>query len=1056
MLKHSLPELALKRPITVIMLMVTLIGLGVIAWYRIPIEFIPRLDIPFIGCVIPYPGATPSQVENDIAIPAEGEFRTLSSLKRIASTSDSDGCSLQMMFDWDTDMGNATAEVRDRMERLKLQLPADVDRMYLRRYSSTSMPVMAMAVGWENDEEELAQLVRRHLQPRLMRIEGVADVMIFSRADKEVLIEFDQNDLRSNNISIYQIVNMLQNSSLNVSVGEMDDGGKKYFVRVLGEFEHPDEIAQQVIGQHALRLKDVADVGYRARNVDMEYTIDNMKGLFMLIRKESEANTIDVCEAIRNELDSSLQEPMFEGVKTFTFMDQSELILSSLNNLIKSGEYGAALAVIILFLFLRRILPTGIVTLAIPTSVLAGLVYIFFAGMTLNLITMISLIIALGMLVDNSIVVIENIYRYQQLGLDPKESARRGASEVGMAITASTLTTVVVFIPILYLETGEMATYMKQFAAPITVSLGASLVVALTLIPLAASRMSMRHVVPASVLAETLDDVHKPGRPGRPSMWRHPLAWVIHVYSEWLAWTIKWRLASTLIIAALLVLTLLVPFKHMTRQGMPRVDMREVNIEIELQQNFDMAGAKQIFAELQNMIDDEREELGIKNVFLHYTPAGGSIYAYLVKPEDLGLGEEMPFTTQEVVDILRQRIPPLIPGAELRFSVAEESENSAGGVSLRMRGEDADILAAYAERFKTLLSEIPGVDDVFTSAENEKQEMQLTVNDRLAEEMGVSAFVIAQTVDFALRGIRLAYLKQEDREVPVWAQFREEDRKSRSNLDNVAILSGRGELVPLNQVVSLARASSPSAIQRVDGKNVIVVTAKTAADNLVGLAKDVKNLMASFDLPRGYSIDQGDEMEELAKDLANFITAMALAVVLIYIVMGALFESYVLPLSILTTVPLAALGVCWAMYLTNTPVDTVSLIGVILLMGVVVNNGIVIVDHINQLRKQGIGRTEAILQAGRDRFRPVMMTALTTILGCVPLAVGSTIGQTVAFYSLGRALIGGLTAGTFLTLVVVPLFYTLVDDVQTWCLRFLSDLRGLKGSPASAAEIVGK
>jgi HAE1 family hydrophobic/amphiphilic exporter-1 len=910
-----------------------------------------------------------------------------------------------------------------------------------------------MAIGWDGDEEELAQLTRRHLHPRLMRLKGVADVMIFSKEDKDVLIEFDQDALRSTNTSIYQIVNVLQRSSLNVSVGEMAEAGKKYFVRALGEFQHPDEIAQLVIGPNALRLKDVAKVGYRSRAVDMEYTIDGMRGVFMLIRKESEANTIATCQAIRREIEASLQEPMFEGVTTFTFMDQSELILSALDSLLEAGRYGGALAVVVLFLFLRRVRPTLVVAFAIPVSVIAGLVFMFFAGMTLNIITMISMIIALGMLVDNSIVVIENIYRYQQLGLDSKESARRGASEVGMAITAATLTTLVVFIPMLYLETGEMATYMRQFAAPVTVALIASLVVALTVIPLAASRLKMRRATPAFVLAEHPEQDDASGTRIHPSPLRHPLAWLIHTYSRCLAWTMRWRLATALLILLLIVVTLLVPYRYMKRQGMPRVDMREINIEIDLDQNFDMAGATELFESMRTMIDESREELGIKNVFLHYTPTGGSIYAYLVKPEDLPLGEKMPYTTQEVLDILWQRIPERTPGAEFQFSIAEANENASGGFSVRMRGEDADILDAYAERFKVLLDEMPEIDDVFTNAEREKQEVQLKVNDRLAEEMGVSAFAVAQTVDFALRGSRLAYLKRDDREVPVWAQFREEDRKSRANLDNVAILSARGDLVPLNQLVSMSKAKSPSAIHRVDGKNVVVVTAKTFADDMVGLTSQVKGLIESFEMPRGYSIDQGDEMEELAKNLANFILALVLAIILIYIVMGSLFESYLLPLSILTTVPLAAIGICWAMFLTNTPVDTVTLIGVILLMGIVVNNGIVIVDHINQLRNAGMARTQAILQAGRDRFRPVMMTALTTILGCVPLAVGSTIGKAVAFNSLGRALIGGLTTGTVLTLFVVPLFYTFVDDMRVWFLHYFADLAGLKRRRPAAPAV---
>ncbi len=331
--------------------------------------------------------------------------------------------------------------------------------------------------------------------------------------------------------------------------------------------------------------------------------------------------------------------------------------------------------------------------------------------------------------------------------------------------------------------------------------------------------------------------------------------------------------------------------------------------------------------------------------------------------------------------------------------------------------------------------------EVVTEEERTREEIQIAVDEVAASEAGVTPWVIARTVDFALRGARLPYLKEGEREVPVWAQFREEDRKTRANLDNVAILTDRGQLAPLRNLVSFKKALSPKGIQRINGKNVTTLTLDAPSKDLNQVIRDIKEVLAAFRLPRGYSAEMGEAFLEFETDLSNFATAMLLSSILIYLVMAALFESYLLPLSILWSIPMAFIGIWWLLYITDTPADSVALIGIILMGGIVVNNAIVIVDHINQLRNTGLDRYPAILQAGRDRFRPVMMTALTTILGCVPIALGGTIASAVSFTGLGRALIGGLLSGTLLTLVVVPVFYTLIDVLRLWCLSFFANLK---------------
>ena len=1048
-MKFSLTDIAMKRPISMIMISITILGMGGIAVSMIPIEFIPKLDAPFIGCYIPYVGATPAQVEQEVAIPAEGEFRTISHIKRITTTSDSNGCNVRIEFDWDADMDIASSEVRDRMERLKLDLPAEIERLFLRRFSSDSMPIMALSLFSEQPDEELAHQIRTVLQPRLMRIEGVAEVMIFSQEEKEVLVEFSQDQLRARNISMYDVISRLQGSSINRPLGELVDGGNKHFVRVVGEFKNPGEIGELVVGPNALRLRDIATVSYKSREQEMQYSIDKKSGAFVLVRKEAEANAIDTCKAVLVEIEKAKRDPIFEGMDSYTFFDQSAEILSAMGGLISAGKHGALLSIAVLFLFLLRIRPTLIVAFAIPVSLLCAMAYMYFAGMTLNIVTMISMIIAVGMLVDNSIVVIENIYRYQQLGLSPAESAHRGAAEVGLAITTATLTSIVVFIPALYMESGEMAVYMIQFAAPMTVALLASLVVALTLIPLAASRMNrredtaiyrwyckVRKIDPAaqSTHAKLYEFLHR---------W-HPFEFLRRVYMFFLKRTIQHRLMALLLIGIFVVVTYLVPFQKMAFKQMPSIDTRSVEVSVLLDQNFDLDAAVGIFNTLEDEINKYRKDLGIKNIWRRVDATGGQISVYLAQSDDLKPGESYPYATNDVLNILIEKLPARLPGVQLRFSVPDGSEGQSQSITLWMKGDDADELEKHAERLKALVeAELPDLYDVDIGDQREKQEVQLKIDDPLAERAGISPFMIARTVDFALRGIRLQDLKQAGREIPVWAQFKEEDRKSKANLENVAVMTMTGGLTPLDQLVNQTRAKSPQAITRIDGKNVITISAKTVGEDLKGVATKMSALLRRFDLPRGYSVNMGDEIMELDASMASFATAILLSAVLIYIVMASLFESMLLPLSVMTSLPIAALGVAWAMYLFSTAMDTISLIGVILLVGIVVNNKIVLIDHINQLRKQGLPRYDAVMQGGRDRLRPVLMTALTTILGCIPLALGSKLGGDVSFASLGIALIGGLTTGSFLTLFVVPLIYTLIDDLQIFCLHFFDNLKSL-------------
>ncbi|MGI6138127.1 MAG: efflux RND transporter permease subunit [Candidatus Hydrogenedentales bacterium] len=1034
-MKFSLPAFALRRPVSIVMLSVTMLGLGAISWFKLPQTFLPKAEAPFVLVLFPYPGAVPEQVEQQIAVPVEGEFRTIPGLTRIETNSHSNGCTVELIFGVDTNMAVITGEIRDRIERLKLILPKEVDRVQMKRFSIDSVPVMVVGMFNPGDREEFAHLVRKVAEPRLRRLPGVARVEVHSpSAPREVLIEFEQDRLRGLNLALSDIIKSIHESSMNLSLGDMTDSTTRYYARYEGEYRSVEDIARIVVGPNGLRLGDVATVHFSARKETQRVTLDGTDGLILLVTKESQANTVSVCKAVQKELDSLIETPTFHETRILPLFDQSEFIIKALKNLFLEGLFGAGMAVTTLLIFIHRLIPTTLVAFSIPTSLVFALVFMFFSGMTLNIITMVSMIISVGMLVDNSIVVVENILRHRILGASVREALAKGPEEVYLAILASTATTCVVFLPMFYMQAGQMAVFMKQLGGPLVAALAGSLVVALTIIPLILGKLEMR--------AERLGIVRYDEKQNRLVAWAGGgVDRLVRVYEMMLRSSLRWRFVFVCGVLFILFITIRIPMKEVGMRSLPKLDMREVTISVNMTPNYGMEEATELFKRLETELDALRDTLGIKYLLARHLRTRGEIHVYLYTEDDGPRGTDPPFTTEEVMKILSQKLPSQTPGVRINLYTADVGDPGAErGVNLRLRGNDMKVLNTYARMVAESMAQIESLRDIKIGVEQESQEVQVIIDSPLALRAGVTPVVIAQTVDAALRGVRMPYLKLGGREIPVWAQFREEDRQSQANLDAIALPGLFGQLTPLSQLTDYAKAPAPSRIKRIDGKNVIGVSAKTDTRNLIAVKEKLRELMDSVDLPPMYEFLFGDEFDELEKNLANFTVSMLMAVILIYLVMSALFESFLLPFSIMTTVPLAGIGAVWLLYFTNTPFDSISLIGCILMAGVIVNNGIVIVDHITQVCREVEDRNEAIIQAGRNRFKPVMMTAITTILGLLPVALART-GGSATFAGLGRALIGGLMAGTVLTLFIVPIFYGILEDFNAWVRDFLANIK---------------
>ena len=1049
----NLPAFALRRPVSVMMATITLASIGLMAWSRLPIGFMIDISKPSLRLWIPYPGANPEQVEQEVAIPAEGILKTVTGMERITTSSSSGGCYIWIEFVWDGDMAVASAEVRDRMERLKLVLPKEITHLYLRRFSLEAIPIIRFALFRQEQSDELAQYARTKLRNRLLRIDGVAEVTVSGSTAENVYVDFDQDALARHRLSVGQVMAALQTDSINLGLGEVSDGRQAYFVRARDEYKGPDDLASAFVSPTGIRLRDVATVNYRGPSGADTFKVDGKQGVFFEVVKEAEANVVNTCDKIHAELDAIRAEPDAAGAEIMVFDDQSQLIRFALSGLYQSGEYGALLAILVLWLFLRRMGPTLVVASAIPLSIMAAPAYIFFTNRGLNLITIGAMLISVGMLVDNAIVVVENIHRHSEMGADRRLNIQRGASEVALAITASTITTLVVFIPVVYLPAGELTTIMREFAGPISITLTASLLMALTAVPVAEVYFER----PARHLQDwfrwlgrwgiVFRQVSIPGGLRRIAAafrrWLRPIVepmeWVDAYYAEGLRATLRRRNVALAMLCAAIVATYLVPYQETGFRGLPDLDSRTVQIRFRADPNYGEENAEETVQRLVGIIEQQQAALGIEHVYVNSGAWGGDINVHLTRVTNMAMSPDYPCTTEQARNRINELLPPRVPGGTIDCGVSRIVPEEGSLIRVRLRGDDTATLESMATELARRMRTLSELNNVKSNMPEKEDEIQLDVDEELSAAVGLTPLRVAQSVDFALRGTNLPYIKREGREIAVRGQLEWADRGNKGDLESMELQTPKGQSVALTQVVDMQKGEALPSVYRTNAKSYTEIVGRAREKDLIPVRTALKKLVDGFELPRGYQVEVDENLTQIDVLLHNFKITVAMALVLIYLVVAALFESWLLPVSVMATVPLAYMGVYWSLHLTDTPMDTLSLVGSVILCGVIVNNGIVIVDHINGLRREGMDRFNAVVLGGRHRLRPVLMTTLTTILGIFPIAFGYG-GADNALLSLGRALTGGLAVGTALTLFVVPMVYTLVDDLNLWVRQFLGCL----------------
>ena len=1028
---NSIVHLSLVRPVTMLMVLLSFIVVGIVALVNIPIELIPKgFSPPFMQVEVPYANATAQDIEDRITRPLEQALSTTPGLDELSATSRADRASISLIFEGDTDMNVAYREVRDRVARARPDLPSDVERVRVRKESGAGIPVAFYGITWDETVELPRDLLEKHLIRAVERIDGVGLVNLWGREDREIRIELNRPLAEAAGVNIFQLAQTLTKANFNLASGNVWDPGGKFVIRSLATYQTVEQLEDTIVGGKNLRLKDIANVLYDYPDSERVDRWNGRPSMVMFVLKESQANTVEVCERIKVAVDEARQTAALSGFDIQDVFNQGDAIVFSLDQVTSSGLQGGLLAIFVLLFFLRRVRLTVLIAASIPLSIFLALPFMYFAGQSINLISLLGLMICVGLVVDNSVVVAENIERYRDRGMGPYAAALHGASEVALPITLATLTTVIVFAPAALLSSGPTQFFMIRMVTPVCVSLMASLFVALVLVPMTS--------------AVAFKDAHAllPGRP-----WLKPVLAVDDAWKRWmtrayeatmgrinrlygrvLRASLRRRMDVVVPCLLMFVATVAGPMQMVRFSQGESMGTRNFFAYYSVPGEVPQAEAEAFFIEVEKVLAEAKKDYPIDGQWIGFDGSFAQVQVFF-KPQTPG---EQPFTEtrQKVYDRM-----PTPPGwvKEARFGGSDGAQDEVFMVTLY--GDDHTTVQDAKDALTAALLKQPGVKGTSNRGADtmRRDELALSVDRTMTERFGVSAGAIANTVSYAIRGQLLPRFQSptEDREINVRIRYRKEDREQLSSLLDFKVLSDKGKVVPMRILTESGLRKGETALVRNDKRVAALIRLELDKQDRLTTEANLRGFLQEYKLPSSVSFDADHGSREASDLQSDMVGAMILSTLFILMLMGFLFESFVLPLSVLPSIPLSFIGVWWFLLFTGSAIDALAVIGVLLLLGVVVNNGIVLVDFINAARLAGLSREEAIVQAGMQRFRPIMMTALTTVGGMIPLAFTAPTGEGLNYGPFGKTLVGGMTTATILTLLVVPVAYTYFDDLRT-------------------------
>ncbi|MBN1981184.1 MAG: efflux RND transporter permease subunit [Chitinivibrionales bacterium] len=1023
-MNKSLFSLSIHRPVLVSVFYIIIIVIGLISLWRLPIEIMPDISFPTISVICNYASTGPQEIEQLVTRPLESALAGIQGIEEMTATSSQGRSIIRVSFAWGTNLDEATNDIRDRLDRVSGRLPDNADKPTIQKFDISASPILVAGIESDKSPAQLRSIVEDQMQYRLERIAGVAAIDIRGGEKRQLVLQLDPAKLYSLKISPEMIITALANENKTIPGGEIEISGKDITLRTVGEFHDVDAIASTIVttrGDVSIYVKDCATLLDTLEDVTSIIRINQKPGIQLSITKRTGANTVAVATAVKREMDAINRD--FPGISLISLIDSSEYIKRSINAVISSLILGGLFAILVLLFFLRNIASTFIISLAIPISIIATFGLIYFSGNTLNLMTFGGLALGIGMLVDNAIVVLDNIFYHREKGFNEEESSDRGVHGVASAVIASTLTTIVVFFPVVFIR-GMSGVLFQQLALVVTFSLVCSLLVALTLIPMLATHFL--HIPQKTAQSDK--------KKGLFTYFELIFKTIESAYGKLLHWALHHRKKIIFGSFGLFVVAIF-SIQLVGVELMPSTDESEVRVSIQTEVGTRFDITERILREIEDTIASTIPEVR----YIVSSIGGGGFFGGGSHNAQIRIAlvpkMERKRSSAQVTENLRNRIGQ-IAGATIRVRESRgmfsfRMGHAEEGISLEIRGFDLDNGYALAKNVAESVKKLSGVTDVSISRDVGKPEMILRIDRKKAADFGLSISSIGAVVQNAVAGNQATALSMNGSEIPVMVRFQPRDRQSLEKIKTIPVVTKTGETVELGTFVTIQPSVGPIQIERHNRERIITVSVNYTGKDLGSMVRTIQSTIAGITKPAGFNILVLGDYEEQQKSFRELMVGLFLAILLVYLVMAAQFESFRDPFIILFSIPVALIGVVFTLYVTFTSFTIQAFIGCIILVGIVVNNAIVLIDYINRLRRdEHVELFDAIYRGGIRRLRPILMTTSTTVLGLFPLALGiGEGGESQA--PMGRVIMGGLLASTCITLLLIPVLYSLVEERLT-------------------------
>ncbi len=1019
-----LSEISIQRPVFATMMTAALIVLGLFSFIKLNVDLLPEVDIPVVVVTTVLPGAGPEQIETDVTKPVEDVVNPIAGVDHIQSTSQEGVSVVVIRFKLEVDGKIAAQEVREKVAAIRSKLPTDIKDPVIQRFDPASQPIMTLTISGERSEKEITTYTKDVIKKRLENVPGVGSVDLVGGAEREIQIDVDAARLRAYQLSIQDVIQNVAAANVEIPAGNLNQGPRQLLLRTMGKYTSVEDFNKVIVaspGGKPVHLSEVATVTDGVKERTSLTRVDGKLAAGLNILKQSGSNTVRVAEAVKAQI-VRLEKELPRDIHITIARDNSVFIRDSIEDVLFDIAYGGLLAVLVIYLFLANIRSTIISALALPTSIIASFIAMYALNFTINVMSLLALSLAVGLLIDDAIVVIENIYRHLHEGETPLEAAKSATKEIGLAVMATTFTVVAVFVPVAFMP-GIVGRFFFQFGIVVSAAVLVSLFVAFTLTPMLSSRWLRRED----------EALSKEGNPLQKSLYyfNHFFELLNRQYRNALEWSLAHRRIVVFTAVGVFVVSLFL-MRFLGTAFFPSSDQNELTVSVKASPGSSLEQTSSICEEIEKVVRPRPDVVTV----LTTIGAGNdpvtraNVAVKLVKKKDRKKNVD------EIIEELRREIRH-IPGAHISLKTPQMG---GGGedkpVTFSVRGEELGTLERLAAEVERIVRSTPGAVDVENSLEISKPEVRVRIDRDKASDLGINVGLIATTVRSLVDGFVATKYQEGEEQYDVRVRLKKEDRSTLHDVANLTIKSNKDLpnnqklLVPISDVASISEDVGLSKINRYDRQREIRIDANLSGRLLGEVLGDVqRRLREEITFPPGYSVAVAGQGEMQAQSFANIFLSLALAIIFVYIVLAAQFESFVYPFSIMLALPMAIIGAVLALLVVGGALSVMSLIGITLLMGLVTKNGILLVDYTNVLRERGLSRTEALLKAGPRRLRPILMTTFAMIFGMLPVALA--LGEGSEFRApMGQAVIGGLITSTFLTLFIVPVVYTILDDLS--------------------------